>query len=161
MAFGIVSSFGSFGQCCFFPIANQLINVVGWRWALIVFAIMIAAILPLSIFLQTVPAMPLVNSDHGIALDEKVQRPLDEETASGDRFEVVPAPETSHNLPAPKDIVEDGTIAKVLYTRPEPTTIQEALKEAFTSPAFWMVCLGFSVCGFHVAFLGTHLPAYL
>lgn len=122
---------------------------------------MVAATLPLSIFLQTVPATPLIKSDHVIALNEKVQPSSDVETASGDQFEVVPTPEASYNLPAPKDIVEDGMIGEVSYTRPEPATIQEALREAFTSPAFWLVCLGFSVCGFHVAFLGTHLPAYL
>lgn len=39
--------------------------------------------------------------------------------------------------------------------------IKTALKEAFSSPIFIMISLGFSVCGFHVAFLATHLPAYL
>ena len=39
--------------------------------------------------------------------------------------------------------------------------IGEALKEAFAHPSFWMLNAGFLVCGFHIAFVGTHLPAYI
>lgn len=39
--------------------------------------------------------------------------------------------------------------------------IKTALKEAFSSPTFVFITLGFSVCGFHIAFLSTHFPAYL
>lgn len=49
---------------------------------------------------------------------------------------------------------------------PEPTgndgpPLKAALKEAMAHPSFWMLNLGFFVCGFHIAFVGTHLPAYL
>lgn len=36
-----------------------------------------------------------------------------------------------------------------------------ALREAAAHPSFWLLNLGFFVCGFHIAFVGTHLPAYL
>lgn len=39
--------------------------------------------------------------------------------------------------------------------------LKAALKEALTHPSFALLNLGFFVCGFHVAFVGTHLPAYL
>lgn len=39
--------------------------------------------------------------------------------------------------------------------------LKAALKEALTNPSFGLLNLGFFVCGFHVAFVGTHLPAYL
>jgi MFS family permease len=39
--------------------------------------------------------------------------------------------------------------------------IREALKEAFGHPSFWLLNAGFFVCGFHIAFVGTHLPAYI
>ena len=39
--------------------------------------------------------------------------------------------------------------------------LKEALREAMAHPSFWMLNLGFFVCGFHIAFVGTHLPAYL
>jgi MFS family permease len=37
----------------------------------------------------------------------------------------------------------------------------EALREAFYTPGFWLLTIGFFVCGFHVAFIGLHLPAYI
>ncbi len=40
-------------------------------------------------------------------------------------------------------------------------TSREALDEAFGSRSFWLLTFGFFVCGFHVAFVGLHLPAYI
>jgi len=39
--------------------------------------------------------------------------------------------------------------------------IREALREAFNDRSFWLLNAGFFVCGFHIAFVGTHLPAYI
>ncbi len=39
--------------------------------------------------------------------------------------------------------------------------IREALKEAFADRSFWLLNAGFFVCGFHIAFVGTHLPSYI
>ena len=33
--------------------------------------------------------------------------------------------------------------------------------EAFAHPSFWLLIAGFFVCGFHVAFYGVHLPAFV
>jgi len=35
------------------------------------------------------------------------------------------------------------------------------LGEAFAHRGFWLLSFGFFVCGFHVVFIATHLPAYL
>lgn len=40
-------------------------------------------------------------------------------------------------------------------------TIAQALGEAGATPSFWLLMGGYFVCGFHVAFVQTHLPAYL
>ncbi len=40
-------------------------------------------------------------------------------------------------------------------------TLGEALREAGGHRGFWLLTIGFFVCGFHVAFIGTHLPAFL
>jgi MFS family permease len=40
-------------------------------------------------------------------------------------------------------------------------SLKEALVEASRSRSFWLLNAGFFVCGFHIAFVGTHLPAYL
>lgn len=39
-------------------------------------------------------------------------------------------------------------------------TFREALREAFKHPSFWLLTAGFFVCGFHVAFIMVHLPAF-
>lgn len=40
-------------------------------------------------------------------------------------------------------------------------SMTDAIREAFTRPGFWLLNLGFLACGFQLAFIGTHLPAYL
>lgn len=40
-------------------------------------------------------------------------------------------------------------------------SIPEALREAFRHQGFWLLNLGFFACGFQLAFIATHLPAYL
>jgi MFS family permease len=40
-------------------------------------------------------------------------------------------------------------------------SVRSALAEAFEHRGFWLLTLGFFVCGFHVAFVGLHLPAYI
>ncbi|MFP6862189.1 MFS transporter [Pseudomonas sp.] len=43
----------------------------------------------------------------------------------------------------------------------EEQTLGEALREACSHSGFWLLALGFFVCGFQVVFIGVHLPAYL
>ncbi|WP_439568472.1 MFS transporter [Sphingopyxis sp.] len=43
----------------------------------------------------------------------------------------------------------------------EQQTAREALQEAVVHRGFWLLNAGFFVCGFHIAFIATHLPAYL
>jgi len=51
--------------------------------------------------------------------------------------------------------------------RPAPTSgpaslaLRAVLAEALGHRGFWLLSFGFFVCGFHVAFIATHLPAYL
>ena len=40
-------------------------------------------------------------------------------------------------------------------------SVGEALREAFAVPGFWLLTAGFFVCGFHVSFIGLHLPPYI
>jgi predicted MFS family arabinose efflux permease len=40
-------------------------------------------------------------------------------------------------------------------------TIGDAIREARAHSGYWLLNAGFFVCGFHVAFVATHLPAYL
>jgi predicted MFS family arabinose efflux permease len=40
-------------------------------------------------------------------------------------------------------------------------TLAQALNEASRHSGFWYLCGGFFVCGFHVTFIATHLPAFI
>jgi predicted MFS family arabinose efflux permease len=40
-------------------------------------------------------------------------------------------------------------------------TLGQAFKEAFTHPSYLLLVAGFFVCGFHVAFYGIHIPAFV
>jgi MFS family permease len=43
----------------------------------------------------------------------------------------------------------------------KPLALAEILKQAMGHHGFRLLTIGFFVCGFHIAFLATHLPAYL
>jgi len=53
----------------------------------------------------------------------------------------------------------------VLTGRPEETgasqSVTDALHEAGRHGSYWLLIAGFFVCGFHVAFIAAHLPAYI
>ncbi|MFG0379528.1 MFS transporter [Pseudomonas sp. zbq_18] len=40
-------------------------------------------------------------------------------------------------------------------------SLGQALREACSHSGFWLLALGFFVCGFQVVFIGVHLPSYL
>lgn len=42
-----------------------------------------------------------------------------------------------------------------------PQALSQALAEAFSHRGFWLLGLGFLVCGFQLGFIGNHLPAFL
>ncbi len=42
-----------------------------------------------------------------------------------------------------------------------PQRAMEALSEAGRHGSYWLLTAGFFVCGFHVAFIATHLPAFI
>ncbi|NQD93457.1 MFS transporter [Pseudomonas sp. CrR25] len=57
-------------------------------------------------------------------------------------------------------------LAAMLKDNPLPLqgheqSLGEALREAGSHSGFWLLALGFFVCGFQVVFIGVHLPAYL
>jgi len=54
----------------------------------------------------------------------------------------------------------DPTLAEATHDEPEQT-MREALHEAFGTNSYILLNLGFFVCGFHIAFIVTHLPMFL
>lgn len=106
-------------------------------------AIMAFAASPLAIFLRTVEQMPAET----IKTDEENDLANKPVAIKHDNSE------TSSEVEAEKQ--------EVIEISNQPQTIKATLKEAFTSVTFLLITLGFTVCGFHVAFIATHLPAYL
>ena len=106
LAMGIAMSVGSFGQFIMLPAALTIMTTLGWRGALIAFAAMASAIIPLSFGLR----------EH---------RTRDNSLLSG------------------------------------PDSARIALLKAISTRDFWLLSLGFFVCGFQVVFIATHLPAFL
>jgi MFS family permease len=45
--------------------------------------------------------------------------------------------------------------------RGPPRHLREVLGEVLSHRGFWLLSFGFFVCGFHVVFIATHLPAFL
>jgi MFS family permease len=62
-------------------------------------------------------------------------------------------------LPLAWPLREQGAAAGDPAT-PVPA-LADALREAFGHRGFWLLNLGFTACGFQLAFIATHLPAYL
>lgn len=55
-----------------------------------------------------------------------------------------------------------ATMAEPARSRPSaPVPLATLLNEAATHRGFWLLSLGFFVCGFQVVFIATHLPAFL
>ena len=105
LAFGLGTAAGSFGQFLYSPLAVMLIDAFGWQQTLIIFAVTMLAVLPLSLALVTPVA----------------------------------------------DIAKEAA----------SQSLRQALSEAFAHRSYVMLVVGFFTCGFQLAFITVHLPAYL
>jgi MFS family permease len=103
-AFGFGTAAGSFGQFLFSPLAVGLMDAFGWQQALVSFAFIVLAILPLSLALA-----------------------------------------------APRAQATDAA----------SQSLRQALAEAFAQRSYWLLVIGFFTCGFQLAFITVHLPAFL
>ena len=104
-ALGLAGAIGGLGQFAMIPLAQGLIEWLGWATALIAFGVAMATLLPLTF-----------------------------------QFQDCLSPSTSNV---------------------RQQSMRAALKEAFSHRGFWLLSLGFFACGFQLAFIATHLPAYL
>jgi hypothetical protein len=111
------------------------------------------ALSPLAYFLQTIPPTPalLVEDTKKTSTNDKTNPTYDEE----DKMKQTTVVENAIEIEDEKDLKHRP------FEDISAPDIKTALKEAFTNPTFIFITLGFSVCGFHIAFLSTHFPAYL
>ncbi|KAJ3098321.1 hypothetical protein HDU97_004132 [Phlyctochytrium planicorne] len=81
------------------------------------------------------------------ALDDiGTQIVVEEATSENESQEKLPAKKTEALAEA--QVVDDG----------EPRSLAEAIKEAFSTRSFLMISSAFFVCGWHIGFIGTHIP---
>jgi MFS family permease len=106
VAFGAGTAAGSFGQFLFSPLAVALKDAFGWQGALLTFAALCVAMLPLSLALAT-----------------------------------------------PRNVATAGAVPS--------QTLKQALSEALWHRSYLLLVLGFFTCGFQLAFITIHMPAYL
>jgi len=64
-------------------------------------------------------------------------------------------------LMVPLGMALGGGIAHRVTVEPPSQSVREALTKASRHQGFWLLTSGFFVCGFHIAFVATHLPAYV
>lgn len=120
-----------------------------------------ACALPLTYFLQTippVPPLPAAKVEESDLISKTEAAYLDVEDSK-----VGVSNSLNVDLKSSQNDTEKAAVTAIDNEKDDFSApdIKTALKEALSSPTYIMICLGFSVCGFHVSFLGTHLPAYL
>ena len=137
LAFGAGTASGSFGQFLFSPLAVGLVDTVGWRTTLEVFAGLLLLIVPLAFAIAT------PRSDAPAQTSVRSLRKLDSE-------------QTSARSPRKLDPAADAA--------PSAAQIQnykQALAEALGHRSYILLVLGFFTCGFQLGFVTLHLPSYL
>jgi predicted MFS family arabinose efflux permease len=58
-------------------------------------------------------------------------------------------------------ILKGNSLQQTTGPTQRPLGAREAIKQALNTPSYLLLAAGFFVCGFHVAFLGTHLPGVI
>ncbi|KAI9010512.1 major facilitator superfamily domain-containing protein [Phycomyces nitens] len=145
MAFGIVSSFGSFGQCCYLPMARAMIDSIGWKNTSLVFGAIMVGLAPLGIFLKTMPRIPAEPEQNSIIVPK----------------EIVCDTQEKHQLEKPSGEHIEKSDTSPDLTLEDSMGIVAVIGHAMVSPSFLLISVGFFICGFHVSFISTHFPAYL
>jgi predicted MFS family arabinose efflux permease len=107
VAYGFGTAAASFGQFLYSPLSVALIDSFGWQQTLMIFAVSMLGIMPLSLALA-----------------------------------------------AP-------TTGAARANDPAQQSLRQALGEAFAQRSYVFLVLGFFTCGFQLAFITVHLPAYL
>lgn len=63
--------------------------------------------------------------------------------------------------PAARTLGDQRSQEPILATAQPTQSMGEAIQEAFRHRGFWLLNAGFLACGFQLAFIASHLPAYL
>jgi MFS family permease len=131
LAFGAGTASGSFGQFLFSPLAVGLIDTLGWRTTLEVFAGLLLLIVPLAFAIATQRSDAPQTSLRSLRQDDS---------------------QTSVSSPRPAEATPSAT---------QIQNYKQALAEALGHRSYILLVLGFFTCGFQLGFVTLHLPSYL
>jgi MFS family permease len=139
-ALGLAGAVGGVGQFVMVPAAQGLIGSVGWLTALVALAFVLALALPLAI-------------------------PLDDSAATDDSQKPKAKSKWQPRLWLPlgsrrwfyDSQLHDSSSGTPLAAQ----SMSAAIREAMHHRGFWLLNTGFFACGFQLAFIAGHFPAYL
>jgi MFS family permease len=143
LAFGAGTASGSFGQFLFSPLAVGLIDTLGWRTTLEVFAGLLLLIVPLAFAIATPRSDAAQTSVRSLRQDES---------------------QTSVRSLRQDESQTSASSPRTAEAAPSATQIQnykQALAEALGHRSYILLVLGFFTCGFQLGFVTLHLPSYL
>jgi len=155
LAFGAGTASGSFGQFLFSPLAVGLIDTLGWRTTLEVFASLLLLIVPLAFAIATQRSDAPQTSVRSLRQDES------QTSLSGLRQD---ESQTSLRSLGKDDSQTSVSSPRTAEAAPSATQIQnykQALAEALGHRSYILLVLGFFTCGFQLGFVTLHLPSYL
>ena len=156
LAFGAGTASGSFGQFLFSPLAVGLIDTLGWRTTLEVFAGLLLLIVPLAFAIATPRSDAPQTSVRSLRKDD-----------SQTSVRSLRKDDSQTSLSGLRQNESDQTSLRSLRTAeaaPSATQIQnykQALAEALGHRSYILLVLGFFTCGFQLGFVTLHLPSYL
>ena len=168
LAFGAGTASGSFGQFLFSPLAVGLIDTLGWRTTLEVFAGLLLLIVPLAFAIATqrsdAPAQTSVRSLRQDESQTSVRSLRQDELQTSVRSLRQDDSQTSVRSLRQDQSQTSVSSPRTAEAAPSATQIQnykQALAEALGHRSYILLVLGFFTCGFQLGFVTLHLPSYL
>ena len=169
LAFGAGTASGSFGQFLFSPLAVGLIDTLGWRTTLEVFAGLLLLIVPLAFAIATPRSDAPQTSLRSLGKDESQTslRSLRQDDSQTSLSGLRQNESDQTSIPSLRKDDPPQTSVRSLRTAeaaPSATQIQnykQALAEALGHRSYILLVLGFFTCGFQLGFVTLHLPSYL
>jgi MFS family permease len=157
LAFGAGTASGSFGQFLFSPLAVGLIDTLGWRTTLEVFAGLLLLIVPLAFAIATPRSDAPQTSVRSLRKDDSQTslsglRQNESDQTSIPRLRKDDPPQTS---------VRSLRTAEAAPSATQIQNYKQALAEALGHRSYILLVLGFFTCGFQLGFVTLHLPSYL
>jgi MFS family permease len=153
-AAGTINAGGSLGQFVFAPIVQAVIGAWGWAAAMFTLAASALLTIPLGLPLRGKIEKPAAHASANASIAGR----LEAATASGEASSGIGRPNGAAPIAASTAAPAGPAKSALAADTPAPVTLSQQLRIAARDSSYIYLNLGFFTCGFHVAFLVTHLP---